>query len=109
MAVSHFSYNMMKIPAAWGVIKVKADIDDAIYCIQKLNQMVAVMVTADTRQDAQDTGAGALPGGGGYPGGSASTSSKTAPFHGDPQMTKKVALTSDGSRTITIGARLIDK
>ena len=29
MAVSHFAYNMMKIPAAWGVIKIKADIDDA--------------------------------------------------------------------------------
>ena len=37
MAVSHFAYNMMKIPVAWGVIKVKADIDDVIYCVQKLN------------------------------------------------------------------------
>ena len=37
MPVSHFAYNMMKIPAAWGVIKVKADVDDAIFCVQKLN------------------------------------------------------------------------
>ena len=44
MAVSHFAYNMVKIPAAWGVIKVKADIDDAIYCVQKLNQTVATTV-----------------------------------------------------------------
>ena len=93
--------------AAWGVIKVKADIDDAIYCVHKLNQTVAMM--ADTHQDAQDTGADALPGGGGYPGGSARTSSKRAPFHGDPQMTKKVVLTTGGSRTITIGARLTYK
>ena len=48
MAASHFAYNMMKIPAAWGVIKVKADVDDAIYCIQKLNQTVAA--TANTHQ-----------------------------------------------------------
>ena len=107
MAVSHFAYNMMKIPAAWGVIKVKVDIDDAIYYVQKLNQTVAMM--ADTRQDAQDAGADALPGGRRYPGGSAPMASKRAPFHGDPQMTKKVALTSDGSRTITIGAHLTDK
>ena len=86
---------MMKIPPAWGVIKVKANIDDA--------------TTADTRQDVQAVGAGAFSRDGGYPGGSASTSSKKAPFHGDLQMTKKVALMSDGSRTITIGAHLADK
>ena len=97
----------MKILAAWGVIKVKADTDDPIYYVQKLNQMVAA--TADTRQDVQDAGADALPGGGGYPGGSAPMASKKAPFHGDPQMTKKVALTSAGSCTITIGAHLTDK
>ena len=107
MAVSHFAYNMLKIPAAWGVIRVKADIDDAIFCVQKLNQTVAA--TADTRQDMQDASADATLGGGGNPGGSAPAASKRAPFRGDPQMTKKVALTSDGSRTITIGAHLIDK
>ena len=97
MAVSHFAYN----------IKVRADTDDAIYYVQKLNQMVAA--TADTRQDVQDAGADALLGIGGYPGGLAPTASKRAPFCGDPQMTKKVAFTSDGSRTITIGAHLTDK
>ena len=49
MAVSHFAYNVMKIPAAWGVIKVKADIDDAIYCVQKLNQTVARRKRSATR------------------------------------------------------------
>ena len=93
MAVSHFAYNMLKIPAAWGVIRVKADMDDAIYCVQKLNQTVAT--TANTRQDAQDAGADATLGGGGSPGGSAPAASKRAPFRGDPQMTKKVALMSD--------------
>ena len=66
-------------------------------------------MTADTQQDVHDAGADALSGGGGYPGGSALTSSKGAPFHGDPQMTKKVALTSEGSHNITISARLTDK
>ena len=107
MSVSRFVYNMMKIPAAWGVIQFKADINDAIYCVRKLNQTVAM--TADTRQDVQDVVADAFSGDGGYPGGSASTSSKKAPFRGDTQMTKKVVLTSDGSCTITIGAHLADK
>ena len=68
-----------------------------------------VATTADNRQEVQEVGAGAFSGDGGYPGGSASTSSKKASFHGDPQMTKKVALTNDGSHTITIGAHLTDK
>ena len=37
MAVSHFAYNMMKMPAPWGVLTVKADVRDAILCVQKLN------------------------------------------------------------------------
>ena len=90
-----------------GVIKVKADTDDAIYCVQKLNQTVAA--TADTRQDLQDAGVDAPLGGGGNPGGSAPVASKRAPFRGDSQMTKKVAVTSDRSRAITIGAHLTDK
>ena len=89
------------------MIRVKADTDDAIYCVQKLNQTVAA--TADTRQDVQDAGGDAPLGGGGNPGSSAPAACKRAPFRDDPQMTKKVALTSDGSRTITIGAHLIDK
>ena len=81
MAVSHFAYNMMKIPAAWGVIRIKADIDDAIYCVQRLNQTVAA--TADTRQDMQDASADATLGGGGNPGSSAPAAYKRAPFRGD--------------------------
>ena len=37
MAVSHFAYNMMKMPAPWGVLTVKADVGDAVLCVQKLN------------------------------------------------------------------------
>ena len=35
---------MIKIPVAWGVIKVKANIDGAIYCVQKLNQTVTALI-----------------------------------------------------------------
>ena len=41
MAVSHFAYNMMKIPAPWGVLTVKADVGDAVLCVQKLNLAIA--------------------------------------------------------------------
>ena len=37
MAISHFAYNMMKMPAPWGVLTVKADVGDAVMCVQKLN------------------------------------------------------------------------
>ena len=47
MVVSHFAYNMMKIPMAWGTIKVRADTDDAIFCVHKLNQVVAQMADVD--------------------------------------------------------------
>ena len=64
---------------------------------------------ASFHQGVQEADDGAFPEGEGFPGGSASTSSKKAPFYGNPQMTKKVALTGDGVRTITIGAHLTDK
>ena len=89
------------------MIKVKADIDDAIFYVRKLNQMVAA--TTDVHQDVQEADGGAFSGGEGYPRGSAATPPKKVPFHGDPQLTKKVALTSDGARTVTIGARITDK
>ena len=41
MAVSHFAYNMMKMPVPWGVLTVKADIGDVVLCVQKLNLAIA--------------------------------------------------------------------
>ena len=37
MAISHFAYNLMKMPAPWGLLTVKADIGDAVMCVEKLN------------------------------------------------------------------------
>ena len=33
MAISHFAYNMMKMPTLWGVLMVKADVGDAVLCV----------------------------------------------------------------------------
>ena len=107
MAVSHFTYNMMKMPAPWGVLTVKADIGDVVLCVQKLN--LAIAVTSGDLQGAQEAGVVAFSGDGESPGGSASTSPKQAHFKEDLKMTKKVVITLDGSRSITIGARLTDK
>ena len=41
MAISHFAYNMMKMTAPWGVLTVKADVGDAVLCVQKLNLAIA--------------------------------------------------------------------
>ena len=41
MAVSHFAYNMMKMPASWGVLTVKDDVGDIVLCVQKLNLAIA--------------------------------------------------------------------
>ena len=88
MAVSLFAYNMMMIPAPWGVLTVKANVGDAVLCVQKLN--LAIAATLGNLQRAQEAG-------------------DVAHFKEDPKMTKKVALTHDGSRSITIGARYTDK
>ena len=89
------------------MLTVKADIADAILCVQKLN--LTVGVTSDDPQMVQEADVVAFFGDGESPGGSTSASQKQAHFKEDPKMTKKVALTHDGSRYITIGARLTDK
>ena len=52
MAVSHFAYNMMKMPAPWGVLTVKADDGDAILCVQKSN--LAIAATSGVLQGVQE-------------------------------------------------------
>ena len=106
MAVFHFAYNMMKMPAPWGVLMVKADIGDAVLCVQKLN--LAIAATSGDLKGVQEADAVAFSGDEESPGGSMSVSPKPTHFKEDPKMTKKVALTPDGSRSITIGARLTD-
>ena len=93
----------------WGLVVVYYEFRqrcasaDLVLCMRgyfHFLQMVAT--TVDTRQDVQEVSAGAFSRDRGYLGGSVSTSSRKASFHGDPQMTNKVAVMSDGSRTITM-------
>ena len=98
---------MMKMPAPWGVLTVKADVGDAVLCVQKLN--LAIAATSGDLQGVQEADAVAFSGDEESPEGSTSISPKPAHFKEDPKMTKKVALTPDGSRSITIGAHFIDK
>ena len=107
MAVSHFAYNMMKMTAPWGVLTVKANVGNVVLCVQKLN--LAIAATSDDLQGVQGTDVVAFSGDEDSPRGSTSVSPKPAHFKEDPKMTKKVALTPDGSRSITIGARFTDK
>ena len=107
MAVSHFAYNMMKMPTPWGVLTVKADVGDAVMCVQKLN--LAVAATSVDPQRVQEADAAAFFGDGESPGGSTSAFPKLAHFKEDPKMTKKVPLSPDGSHSITIGTRLTYK
>ena len=65
--------------------------------------------TSGDRQGVQEADAVAFSGDEESPEGSTSVSPKPAHFDEDPKMTKKVALTPDGSRSFTIGARLTHK
>ena len=48
MDVSHFAYNMMKMPAPWAVLTVKADGGGAVMCVEKLN--LAIVATSGDLQ-----------------------------------------------------------
>ena len=60
MAVSHFAYNMMKMPAPWGVVMVKANVGDAVLCVQKMNLTIAA--TSGDLQGVQQADAVAFSG-----------------------------------------------
>jgi hypothetical protein len=38
MVAAHYAYNMIKIPATWGVLTIRADIRDAVYCIAAMDK-----------------------------------------------------------------------
>ena len=60
MPVSHFAYNTMKMSAPWGVLRVKADVRDAVLCVQKLN--LAIAATSGDLQGAHEADAVAFSG-----------------------------------------------
>jgi hypothetical protein len=38
MMASHYTYNMIKIPATWGVLTIRADTMDAVFCIEEMHK-----------------------------------------------------------------------
>ena len=41
MAVAHYAYNMLKVPAEWGMLTIKADTRDAVFCVEQIYGAVA--------------------------------------------------------------------
>ena len=118
MAVTHYAYNMLKIPAEWGPITVKADAKDAMFCIEQIFKLAATSEPATEPGDSPDDDLGSS---------TPATCSKRArrtpgddpgettcvgpaprqqAMKGDRLLTKKVSLHGDPARCVTIGAHL---
>ena len=54
MAVAHYAYNTLKMPAEWGVLAIKADIKDAIFCIEQIYKAAAVSEPAAEPTGSQE-------------------------------------------------------
>lgn len=104
MAASHYAYNVMKIPGEWGIITIKNDYKDAIYCVNVMNEAVAAAVHEEA--DGHPLQVGKDPGSSSQAGGSFSVPAKKAKFARDENLTKKISLTGDGNHLVTIGAHL---
>jgi hypothetical protein len=40
MAATHYAYNMIMIPTTWGVLTIRLDIGDAVFCIAEMDKAV---------------------------------------------------------------------
>jgi hypothetical protein len=40
MVAAHYAYNMIKIPATWGVLTIRADIRDTVFCVEEMHKAV---------------------------------------------------------------------
>ena len=92
MAASHYAYNALKMPAEWGVITVKADTKDAVFCVEQMFRAAAV----------------ASPGNIDEPSSSAPRPAKKLLTAGG-QLTMQVPRSDDGSHPVTLGANLSAK
>jgi hypothetical protein len=41
MVAAHYTYNMIRIPATWGVLTIPADIRDAVFCAAEMDKAAA--------------------------------------------------------------------
>ena len=137
MAVAHYAYNMVKIPAEWGVLTVKADNKDAVFYVEQMYPAAAASEpSAEPGSSPGDEPGCSTPAPpakrsrvtlesvpGVTPGGDTATTSGSNPgkatsvgpaprrqlMKGEPQLTKKVPLHGDTSRGVIIGTRLSEK
>ena len=121
MAAAHYAYNMLKIPAEWGLITVRADAKDAVFCVEQIFKMAAVSEPAAEPGDSQDDdlrsptpatcGKRPRETPGSDPG--KVTCVGPAPrkpgMKGERLLTKRVPLRGDPARCVTIGAHLSEK
>ena len=93
MAAFHYAYNALKMPANWGVITVKADKKDVVFCVEQMFRAAAAATPGNTDE----------------PRASAQCPTKKKLMKKDSQLTKQVPLRDDGSHPVTIGANLSAK
>jgi hypothetical protein len=117
MVVAHYAYNMIKIPATWGVLSVRADIRDVVFCIAEMDKAVVAGEPSNLGEAIpEDAGPG-----------SSMARKRCSPepiamvcegfvpaprkgrLVGEAELTKKVPLGDGTSRTFTMGARLTPK
>jgi hypothetical protein len=92
MAASHYGYNVLKIPAEWGVIVVKSEMRDAVWCVEQAFRAMAIAPGSVAGPRTSDP----------------SPPRKRLLLEGS-QLSRKVPLLDDGSHPVTIGAGLSDK
>jgi hypothetical protein len=90
MAASHYAYNVLKMPSAWGVLSVKSDRKDAIFCVEQVWRAAAAATPGNT--DAAGPSGPSPP--------------RKKPLAADGTLTKQVPLGDDGNHPVTIGTGL---
>jgi hypothetical protein len=114
MVAAHYAYNMIMIPAIWGVLTIRLDIGDAVFCIAKMDKAVvagepdslseAMLEDADPgpssakKRFSPELAAMVCEGVGPAP--------RKGKLVGEAELTKKVPLGDGTCRTFSIGAAL---
>ena len=119
MAVTHHAYNSLKMPTTWGVLTVKADAKDAVFCNELIFKGAAATTRADCIDDEPGGSSAASPvkklraaaeraSGEDVPGdGSRGHQAPSkARLQEEPQMTKRVSLPGHTDRSFVISANL---
>jgi hypothetical protein len=117
MVAAHYAYNMIKIPATWGVLTIRADIRNAVFCVAEMDKAVAAGEPGNLSEVMpEDAGLGpsmarkrcspeliamVCEGVGPAP--------RKGKLVGETGLTKKVPLGDGTSHTFTIGAALTPK